>query len=465
MVDLIVSNGLIVTMDRRRRILKEASIAIDDKKIIAIGKERDIKKTYRADVKIDATNHIVMPGFVDGHVHVAQSILRGCGDDIDALAWLKDRIWPLQGQFDEKDGRLSAEFAILGMIKCGTTAFGETLIHTRYGFNGIAEVVEKSGVRAALAKAIMDSATFAGGETFFHPGMHEEKDASIREAVEMIRKWHGKADDRVRVWFGPRPVGHCSLETYREIGELARKYRTGVNIHMSQVKSQIDYTKKEFGLLPVELMSKARLLGKNVLFGHAIMINDKEIGLISRTGTSVCHVPASDMKLVQGVAPIPKYIERGVNVCLGCNGGPNNNTHDMIREMRLASYLHKITTMNPEVLPAETMLEIATVNGAKALMIENKTGSLEVGKAADMILIDLKEPQLHPVHNPASTLVYAASGADVSHVIVDGRVLMEDRQVKTLDEERIVREVYERIPTIIRKAHLTKEIGPVWPFR
>jgi len=460
MPDIFIEGGTVITLDKERRIIKDGAIAIEKDRIIDVGKTSELKDKYVGDVVIDATSMIVMPGLIDCHVHLAQAMLRGCADDLDLIHWLADRIWPLQGNYTEEDGRVSAELCILEMIKSGTTAFVETMIHTRYGFDGIAEVVEKSGIRAALAKTIMDRPSYSTAEGVMHPGMVETQE-SLDEAVRLFHKWHGKADGRIMVWFGPRTVGGCSPELYREIGEKARELGTGVTIHHSEVKENVEYTLREFGMYPTYFMKEVGLLGPNVLLVHSVWVRDDEIRLMAETRTNACHCPAAAMKCALGYPPVVKMLEAGVAVGLGCDGGPSNNTYDMIREMRLACLLQKIHSMDPKALPAETVLEMATLHGARVLGMEKELGSIEIGKKADIILIDTKRPHMTPVHNPVSNVVYSACGEDVHTVIIDGKIVMRDRKVLTLDEERIIAEARERGAEVVRRAKV--DVSPRWP--
>ena len=460
MVDLIVENGLIITIDKERRIIKDGALAVDNGEIIDVGKTKDLKSKYSGDIVINADGKIVMPGLVDTHVHLAQALIRGCADDCSLITWLKDRVWPLQGVYTHEDGKLSAELCILEMIKSGTTTFLECMIHSRYGFNGIAETVIKSGVRAVLSKIVMDLTGYAKEESIMAKGMIEEREATIKEALEMHEKWDGAGNGRIKVWFGPRSLGAVTPDLYREVRELADKHKMGITLHINEVKQDSEYTLKEFGKLPVEFFKDVGIVGKDVVAAHMVWAKDKEIKILAETGTNISHCPASNMKLASGIAPVEKMLKMGVNVSLGCDGGPSNNTYDMIREMRLASYLQKVHTLDPLSLPAETVLEMATLNGAKALGMENLIGSLEKGKRADFIIINHRKPHLTPMYNPVSNIVYAASGSDVETVVVDGKIIMKDRKVLTLNEEEILEKAAEQGLKIPQRAGI--EIKPRW---
>jgi len=436
-------------------VIEDGAVAIEADRVVAVGKTEELKREYSAERVLDASRMVVLPGLVDCHVHLAQALIRGCADDVSLVEWLKERVWPLQGHYTREDGKISALLCMLEMIKSGTTCFVESMLHTRYGFDGIAEAVEKSGMRAILSKTVMDIAGYGTQRGIMHEGMIETKEQSLDEAVRVIRKWDGKARGRIHVWFGPRTPGACSPELYREVSQLAKEYHTGVTMHLAEVKEDVQYTKKEFNLLPVEFAKSVDLLGPNVLLAHAVWLTSKEIRMLAESKTKVCHCPASNMKLASGVAKVPEMLKAGVTVSLGCDGGPSNNCYDMIREMKLTALLHKVHSLDPMVMPAESVIEMATVNGSEAIGLSKEIGAIMPGKKADIILIDFKKPHLTPLHNPVSHMVYAANGSDVHTVIVDGKVLMENREVKTIDEQQVLEEAEERGLAVTRRANIT----------
>jgi len=463
LVDILIQHGIVVTVDPQRRIIEDGAVAIEGDKIVAVGKTEKVKKEYSSAERVfDASRMIIMPGLIDCHVHLAQALIRGCADDVSLVEWLKERVWPLQGHYTKEDGKISALLCMLEMIKSGTVGFVESMLHTRYGFDGIAEAVKQSGMRAVLSKTVMDMAGYGTQKAIMHEGMIETREQSLNEAVQMIRKWNGEADGRIHVWFGPRTPGACTPELYREVSQLAKEYRTGITMHLAEVKEDVEYTKKEFDLLPVEFAKSVDLLGPNVLLAHAVWLTSKEIRMLAKSGTRVCHCPASNMKLASGIARVPEMLQVGVTVSLGCDGGPSNNCYDMIREMKLAALLHKVHSLDPVVMPAESVIETATVNGSEAIGLSNEIGAIMPGKKADIILVDFKKPHLTPLHNPVSHMVYAANGSDVHTVIVDGKILMENREVKTIDEQRVLEEAEERGLAVTRRANIT--IKSKWSF-
>jgi len=460
LTSILIKNGYVITLDKNRTIIKDGAVAIENGVIIDVVKTADIKRKYGGEIEIDATHKIVMPGFIDCHVHLAQALIRGVEDNRRLIPWLSERIWPLQGVYNEEIGRTSAQLCCLEMIKSGTTCFAETLIQSRYGFDGIAKVVSETGMRAALAKTIMEAAGYAAEGQAIAEGMRESREESVKEAIAMIKKWHKAENDRIRVWFGPRPPGACSPELFREVGELSRKYGTGVDMHLAEVKEDTAYLKEKFGKTSIEFMNEVGLTGPNILLIHAVWLTDKDIKLLAKTRTNICHCPSSNMKLASGFAKVPEMLETGVNVALGCDGGVSNDCYDMIREMKTAALIHKARLLSPTAVTAEQAIEMATINGAKALSWDDKIGSIVKGKRADIILIETRKPHMVPYRNLPSNLVYSAVGSDVDTVIIDGKIVMENRVVKTVDEASVIEKALELSKEVDKRAGIA--IRPRW---
>jgi len=457
---ILVTGGTLVTMDERRRVIADGAVLTEGSRIAKIGKSSDLRHESRAEFEIDAKGMIILPGLVDTHVHLAQAMIRGCADDTSLIDWLQKFVWPLQGNYDAQDGKASAELCILEMLKSGTTTFLESLLHTRYGFDGIANSVETSGIRGILSKTVMGIPGYGTAGGIMHPGMVEDGETCLREVEGHFKRWNGRASGRIRVWYGARSLGGCSPELYRQISAGAEALKTGVTMHLNEVREDADYTKREFGKLPAEFMDEVGLVNSNVVYAHGVWLSEPEWKILGKKGATVAHCPSSNMKLGSGIAKVPEMIKAGVNIGLGCDGGPSNNSYDMIREMKLASLSQKARLLNPLVMDAETVLELATINGARAVGLDKEIGSVEVNKKADLTLISFKSPHLVPAYNPISHLVYAATGSDVDTVIIDGRIIMKNRAVMTLDEEKVIREANERGSKLLERAGIT--IKPKW---
>lgn len=459
---ILISNGYVLTVNPKREIITEGAIYIEDGKIVDVGKTDALSK-YNADLVIDAKNGIVMPGLIDTHVHLSQALIRGCADDVSLVNWLKDYVWVLQGNFEGADGVVSAELCMAEMIRTGTTSFLDCMIHTRYGLDAISQSVAKVGMRAALSKIIMDSTGYADNPDIMYPGMVENADDCLKETDKMHKKWHGEADGRLQIWYGLRSLGGVSHALFKEVVRLAREKKTGMTMHLGEVVDDVQYVKENGYPNLTSFAKDMGLLGSDMVFAHGIHFEDAELKVLAETKTNISHCPSSNTKLASGFAKIPQMIKAGVPVSIGCDGGPSNNTYDMIREMRLAALIHKPMVNDPLVMPAEQVIELATLGGAVAMGIHDKVGSLEVSKQADIIIIDMSDIGLTPNTNPVSNLVYSGSGHYVDTVIVDGRLLMENRQLNTLDESKVRNRAREHSKNLIERAGV--KIEPKWPVK
>ncbi|MCX8061193.1 MAG: amidohydrolase [Anaerolineales bacterium] len=458
---MLFHHATILTLNSRREIILNGAVAVQGNRILAVGKTSELLEQYPEMERFDCNGNILLPGLIDTHIHLAQAMIRGCADDLGLLDWLGKRVWVLQGNYTAEDGRASAALCILEMIKSGTTAFIEVNLAERYGFDGVAEVVVQSGMRGAIGKIVMDLPSYAKKQGLMYPGMIEDGETSLRNTLLMHEKWDGAADGRLRVWFGPRTPGGVTPELYREVARLAKERNMGITMHLSEVREDHDYAHELGYRTPVEFALDMGLLGKNTVLAHCVWTDKQDWKILAETGTHVSHNPASNAKTATGIAPVKGMLEHGVNVSIGCDGGPSNNAYDMIRDMRLTSYLANLREGDPTVVPAETVLEMATLYGAKALGMEDQLGSIEAGKLADFIIVNTDAPHLTPSFDPVSTLVYAAHGSDVDTVVIDGKIVMEHRQVKTLDEEVIVNEARRRSREVMLRAGLN--LGSRWP--
>ena len=458
---MIFDNATIITMNPQREIILNGALAVDGRTIAAVGKSRAIRERFPEKKVVDCSGDVLMPGLVDTHVHTAQAMLRGCADDLSLLDWLGKRVWVLQGSYTAEDGRASAALCALEMIKSGTTAFIEAMLAERYGIDGVAEVLVQSGMRAAIGKIVMDQPSYGKVQSFMHPGLVEDGETSIRNTLAAHDRWDGAGDGRIQIWFGPRTPGGVTPALYDEIGKLARERGMGITIHNSEVRDDQAYAASQGCRSAVEFIHAHGLLGPRTVLAHCVWTDEEDWKLMAETGTHASHNPASNAKTATGIAPVEGMLAAGVNVSLACDGGPSNNTYDMIRDMRLASYLACLRENSPIVVPAETIMERATINGAKAMGLGDQIGSLEAGKRADFIVINMDAPHLTPAWDPISAIAYAATGADVDTVVIDGKLVMRHRQVLTLDEGAILADVRGRYRAVAERGGL--QIGPRWP--
>ena len=459
MGNVLIKGGYVIPVDGRRRIIKNGYVYVSGDRIEEVGEVDDhVKELERyANEVIEAENCVVTPGLVDTHVHLAQALLRGAvPDNIPLIPWLRDWVWILQGVYDHEDGRASASLCILEMLRTGTTCFLEAGLHTRYGFDGIAEVVRQSGIRGILSKKFMDMTGYAKEEQILPPGMIEEGEACVREFKQMHRRWAG-VEDRIDVWIGLRTPGAVSDELFHESAELAKEYGSGITMHLAEVREDIEYFRAR-GTTPSGFLEQRNLLGRKRVYAHCVWFDENDIRLFAATGTGVAHCPSSNMKLGSGIAPVKEMLRAGVFVGLGCDGGPSNDAYDMVREMKLAAVLQKVRHNDPMGFSAWDALEMATIGGARALGLEGEIGSLEPGKRADIVVFRLSTPSTHPRNNPLSLLVYSSTGYEARDVLVNGRVVVRNGKVLTLDEEKVLREADKHARRVLEKAGKDKEI-------
>jgi cytosine/adenosine deaminase-related metal-dependent hydrolase len=458
---MLFTNATIITMNQKREILARGAVLVKDTSIAALGKTGDLVEHYPEEEIFDCRGNVLLPGLIDTHVHLAQAMIRGCADDLALLDWLIKRVWVLQGNYTEEDGRASAALCTLEMIKSGTTSFLECMLADVYGFDGVAETVIQSGMRAALGKIVMDLPSYAQVENVMHPGMAEDGETSVKNTLAAFDKWNGAAGGRIQVWFGARTPGGVTPQLYDQISSLAQERDMGITVHISEVKEDLDYARSQGFRSPVEFCQAHGLLGPRSVLAHCVWTDEEDFKILADTGTHVTHNPTSNGKTATGIAPIHGMLQSGVNITIGCDGGPSNNTYDLIRDMRMVSYLANIRESDPTVVPAESVLEMATINGARALGWENQIGSIELGKKADFIIVDMDKPHLVPAPDPVSTIVYAANGSDVDTVVIDGKLVMKHRQVLVLDEKSIIAEARQRFPEVLQRGGL--KISPRWP--
>jgi len=461
LTSILVEAPYLIPMDGRR-IVKDAAVYVEGDRIVAVGSVKEVRRgVSRPEHRIQVEKGVILPGLINLHVHLAQALLRGVvPDNLKLIPWLRDWVWPLQGVYDEEDGRVSAELCIMEMLRGGTTAFLESLLHQRYGFNGIAEAVRDSGIRGYLSKSVMDQPGYATEQGIMHPGMIEDE-SSLEVFKAMHSRWDGAADGRIRVWIGLRTPGACSDNLYREAASLAQELGSGITMHLAEVREDLEYFKSR-GTTPAGFLRSLGLLGRRRVYAHCVWLGEEDMRMLASSGSSVAHCPSSNLKLGSGIAPTPEMRRIGVNVGLGTDGGPSNDTYDMFREIRLAALLQKGRTLKPESFSAWDALEMATVEGARALGVEEEIGALKSGMKADLITVSFNRSGLHPLSDPVSLLVYSSTGLDVRDVIVDGRLVVEDGKVLWMDEEKVMEKAQRRFLKVLEKSGKLREVEERW---
>jgi 5-methylthioadenosine/S-adenosylhomocysteine deaminase len=429
-MDIEIKNATIVTMDSGRRILKNQSIGIADGRIIGI--EEKIKE--ESEYVIDGKGKLVMPGLINAHTHLPMTLLRGVADDIPLMTWLQDHIWPIEANLTKDHIKAGADLGILEMIKSGTTCFNDMYWH----METVGESVEKSGFRAALSTPLLD---------VMGP---DQRGRLLREGESMIKKFQNHP--RITPFLGPHAPYTCSEELLSRVMDLQEKYRIGVHIHVSETKGEVDNLKNEKGRIPFEYLEGLGFLNDRVVAAHSVWVSEKEMDIMKKRGVNVAHNPVSNMKIAAGIAPVLEFLKMGIDVGLGTDGAASNNNLDMFEDLKITALLHKVSSHDPSAMPAQTALEMVTIGGARVLSLDNEIGSIEVGKKADMIMVDLNKPNLTPLTHPISHLVYSTRGSDVSDSIIDGKIVMEDYRVKSLDDGKIMRIARTQAEDLLEKS-------------
>lgn len=396
--------------------ITEGSIAVEGDKIKAVG---EVPDDFAAQKTIDGKDKFVVPGFVNAHTHASMTLLKSYADDMNLQDWLTKMIWPVEAKMNGDDIYWGAMLAAVEMIKSGTTAFADM-----YGPNmeKVAEAVAESGLRASLSRGII--------------GVAPDAEQKLEENAALYRDFHGAANGRITVMFGPHALYTCPPDFLRKVARTAEKYDAEIHIHMSETKTEVDNCLKDYGKRPFAHVESTGLFERGTLAAHCVWLDDEDIAIIKRHNIRVAHNPGSNMKLASGVAPVPRLLGESVCVALGTDGASSNNNLDMIEEMHLAALLHKVHTLDPLAVTADEAVKMGTEYGAKALGLQN-VGRIEAGAKADLVLFDMDDVSWYPRHNLVSLLAYSAGANTVDTVIVDGEILMQNRALLTLDEEKI----------------------------
>lgn len=442
MSQILIKNGYVISMNKNREIFKNGSILIENDRIKAVG--RVDPSLINSDVEVyDAQGKIILPGLINTHVHLSQQLGRGVADDVVLLTWLRERVWPYESSFDYEDSLVSSTACCVELIKTGVTTFLEA--GGQY-VDAMAEAVEKCGLRACLSKSTMDEGE--GLPKAWQKTTQEELD--LQE--ELFKKYNNTAEGRIKIWFGLRTIFNNSDELIKGTKILADKYRTGIHMHVLEVKEEMDYTRATRGETTVEHMNRLGALGPNLVAAHTVWLTEREIDLFRIYDVKVSHNPGAAMKVVLGFAKIPEMLEKGIAVSIGTDGAPSNNRMDMMRDMYLTSLIHKGRTLNPKTVSAEQVLEMATINGARCALMEKEIGSLEVGKKADLIILNPDTIHSLPVIDPVANIVYAMSSENVESSMCNGKWLMKNREILFLDEKELLEKVKIQNKKVMDKA-------------
>ncbi|MFA5527091.1 MAG: amidohydrolase [Peptostreptococcales bacterium] len=441
MKQIYIKNAFIITMDKESKVYKSGGVLIEGDRIIGVGPIDE--SMIKADAEIvDGKDKLVMPGLINTHVHTSQQLGRGLGDDVNLLTWLHDRIWPYESSLTEEDSYVSTLLCNLELIKSGVTAFAEPggqFVHS------MAKAVTETGIRGILAKSVMDNGE--GLPRLWQKTTQEELD--IQE--ETIKKIHDSADGRIKGWFGIRTIFNASDELIIRTKELADKYGVGVHMHVAEIKEEVEFAKQTRGNTTVKHLHNLGVLDKNFLAVHTVWLTDEEVGIFKDKEVKVSHNPAAAMRVL-GFAKIPLMLKEGICVTIGTDGAPCNNRMNIIDEMWLTFLIHKGWRLDPTVVKAQDVISMVTRNGAEAILDKENLGSLEAGKKADLIIINPNTVDMLPLHDIIANVVTSMHASNVESMICDGKWIMKDRHILTVDEEAIIREAKERAKAIYKRA-------------
>ena len=422
-IDLIVQNGTVVTMDANRRVIENGAVAVDKDKIVAVGTAAEISQKFRAKQTINAQNKVVIPGLINTHTHVPMSLFRGIADDLDLQEWLTKFIFPAEAKNVTEDFvRVGTRLGLAEMIRGGTTTYCDMY----YFEDAIADETFKAGVRGVLGETVID----------FPVPDNKTWDQALAYTEEYIKKWQGNT--LITPAIAPHAPYTVSEEHLKQVRALSDKLDAPIVIHLAEAETETEFIQqKHQGIRPIEFVEKIGFLNNRVIAAHVIQANASELEILKKRGVGIAHNPQSNMKLAAGVAPVPLMLQMNLPVGLGTDGAASNNDLSLWEEMDTAAKLHKLISGDPKVLSAQQAFEMATIGGARALHLEKEIGSIETGKRADIVILDFDGLHQTPYYNIYSSLVYSTKSNDVRTVIINGRIVMLNKNLLTLDESVI----------------------------
>ena len=441
--DIVIKNCQVLQPDMT--ISGECSVAIKDSWIRKIGSAEEIAAAGTAAQTLDGKGKLLMPGLVDGHTHTCQQLLRGRVADEYPMIWTRFLV-PFESNLKPEDSYVSGQLACLEMIKNGTTAFAESGgVH----MDRVADAVIESGMRAAIAKSTMDMGNAITG------AMKETAQEAIDNTIDLYKRYQGAGDGRIDIWFAIRQVMTCSRELISMVGENAKKYHTGIHAHLCEHKDEVSFCLQNYKKRPAQFLEEMGILGPNLLTAHNVMLSDADISIMAERGVKIIHCPRANLAN-HGFPKTPQILEAGASVGLGCDGAAPSNL-DLFDEIKVLRYAMigywGLPSFNPVVMPCAKLLEMATQGGANAIGHGDILGTVEEGKKADLILLNIDQPHILPTQNLLNTIVDAASSHDVTDSIINGKLVMKDREVLTLDEEKIMFEADRHMKEIIKRAY------------
>jgi 5-methylthioadenosine/S-adenosylhomocysteine deaminase len=464
MVDILIKNATIVTVNAEREVFFDGAIAIKGDRIVAVGKAQDVEKEYSEGKKIiDAKGKVIFPGFINTHNHLFQTLLKGIGDDMALEKWLTEMMFPAAKYLTEEDTYASAMLGCLEGMHSGITTMVDYMhTHNRLGLtDGIVKAYKELGIRGIIGRGCMDTGTQFGSPQ----ELMEDVETVEKDLRRLFEQYHNSENGKIKICVAPSSMWSNSKEMLKMLWKVINEYDSLFTVHISETPFAREATKIVHGKVDTELLEELGIVGPNVLAVHCVHVTDEDMEMLKKYDIKVSHNVISNMYLASGVAPVPEMLKKGITLSLGLDGAASNNAQDMIELMKCTALQHKVHKTDPLAISAEKVLELATIEGAKSLNLEKEIGSLEVGKKADLVMFNpMLSPKSIPLHNPVSTLVYSSAMSNIEGMIVDGNILMEDGKVLTVkDEKEVLVQAQETADKLCERAKVTnRREGHVW---
>lgn len=452
----IVHGRYLITMDAKRRIIKDGAVLIQGDRVAEIS-AFDVLRQRHSDAEIiGGSDYAILPGLINAHSHLASSLYRSIGDDMSLMEMNKRVLFPVEKVMTSNDVYWGSLISLMEMVKNGITTTLDMYLHQ----HKVAEAIRDVGMRGIVSTAMMDQ--WEGPED----APQKSTEIVLEENIQLVEDWNGKAGGRIRAWFAPYTELLASEALMQKTRDAANRYQTGIHIHLAETYEAVEAVRRKKGKRIFEYVYDTGLLGPDVLAGHCCWLSEKDIAIVKQSGVKIAHMPSAEMKLSDGITPVPRLLSEGVCVAVGLDGPGWNNCNDLLREAKTAALLHKVNwPFDPELIPAETALEMITVNAARALLWDDEIGSLEVGKKADIILVNLNQPHFVPLvdqpkFNIVNQLIYTSSGRDVETVLINGEIVVQDGQVVTVDEKDAVRRGFKIAQDLATRSGIAHEMIP-----
>jgi len=422
-MSLLIEGIDVLTSDHVTGYMKNMDIGIEENRIVFVVPSGRVPMIFKADKRISGKGKLAMPGLVNAHTHSGMTTMRNAADDLPLHKWLFERIFPIEDKMTDDDVYWGTLLGAAEMIKSGTTAFADMYLH----MDAAAKAIYDTGMRANLSRSPLE----------FHSEGELKAIDTFDECRRYYKQWNGKGNGRIKVYIEVHSTYLFGIEDLKRSANLARELQTGIHIHLLETAKERADSLKEHGKTPVEICLETDIFNVPVIGAHLVHVSNEDIDILRTSGVNAAHNPTSNLKLGSGISPVPAMLDAGVNVALGTDGAASNNNLNMFEEMHLAALIHKGVAQDPELVTAKQAFMMGTVNGARAIGFGEETGVIKAGMKADIVLLDMDKPHLCPMNDPHSAIVYSAQGSDVDTVIVDGVILMENRELKTIDEERV----------------------------